>query len=113
MQRGPLLLSSENKSAPPAHWARPAAKALVAAARALAGIFVRWESSGEGSNCRCTSLASKAPIAAAHLRFMILIPILRFDLRLIVPHGLRSLWFSIASHRPQRVRNGDVQSIWA
>ena len=31
------------------------------------GDFVRWESSSEGSNCRCTSLAAKALTTAATL----------------------------------------------
>ena len=64
VQRGPLLCRRKKSRHQMPTWS-PAAKALVAAARALAGTFVRWESSGEGSNCRCTSLASKAPIAAA------------------------------------------------
>ena len=40
--------------------------AVVVTVRSTSGDFVRWESSSEGSNCRCTSLAAKAQTTAAN-----------------------------------------------
>ena len=40
--------------------------AVVVTVRSTSGDFVRWESSSEGSNRRCKSLAAKALSAAAN-----------------------------------------------
>jgi hypothetical protein len=58
------------------------------------GDFVRWESSSEGSNCRCTSLAAKALTTAANLIQTLIITILILEISAVIfLHGLRSLWF--------------------
>ncbi len=62
-------------------------EARIAAARPLAGTFVRRESSSEGSNCRCTSLAAKALMAAANLiQTLITILIYAIIFRMVCAH---------------------------
>ncbi len=63
-----FLFRALNKRIPEARPSarRLAAKSLIAAVPSTSGDFVRWESSSEGSNRRCKSLAAKALSAAAN-----------------------------------------------
>jgi hypothetical protein len=64
------------------------------------GAFSVGSLAAKGSNCRCKSLAAKALIVAADLIQTLTILTLQYK---IFPHGLRSLWFSIAPNQTSKL----------